>query len=197
VLFGCSMIFMGCPKECISPERAYQAVHQIMSHDSVSIGDTLWLKSEMDCKAMYNHITSNSDTFCGEKFSFTLGMVKYENPDSNYIATGAVEDFSYVNDQGRIWNSKDIPSPETVNQVEFEMEGDKYVLRVGIIPLKRGYYTIAVGNGGSFEGRHCDRAKLSNKIDPNFSNMDLFIKVNNNRDFTGEDLSSFFCFEVQ
>lgn len=195
-LLGCSLVFMGCPRECVSPERAYQAIHQILFSDSISVGDTIWLKSEMDCKAMQNYVTSTTDHFCGANFSFTLGMIKYTIVESKYTANGAVDDFKIINIKGRIWNSKDIPSPDAVNQVEFEAQDDKYLLEVGIIPQKQGYFTIGLGNGGSYDGRHCDRATLSNIIEPNFSNMELFIKVNNNRDITGEDLSSFFCFEV-
>jgi hypothetical protein len=196
VALGCSLVFIGCPKECVSPERAYQANHQILISDSISVGDTIWLKSEMDCKNMYNYVTSTTDHFCGANFSFTLGMIKYTIVESKYTAIGAVDDFKTINIIGRIWNSKEIPSPHAVNQVEFEAQGDKYLLEVGIVPQKQGYFTIGLGNGGSFGGRHCDRAALSNKIEPNISNMELFIKVNNNRDFTGEDLSSIFCFEV-
>jgi hypothetical protein len=195
-LLCCSILFLGCPKECVSPERAYQAIHQILYSDSISVGDTIWLKSEMDCKDMHNYVTSTTDHFCGANFSFTLGMIKYNIVESKYAANGAVDDFKTINIIGRIWNSKDIPSPHAVNQVEFETQGDKYLLEVGIIPQKKGYYTIGLGNGGSFGKQHCVRSVLSNKIEPNYSNMDLFIKVNNNRDFTGEDLSSFFCFEV-
>jgi hypothetical protein len=196
VALGCSLVFMGCPKECVSPERSYQATHKIVCPDKIHVGDTIWILSEMDCNDMYNYVTSTTDHFCGANFSFTLGIVKYNIVESKYTSNGAVDDFKTINKIGRIWNSKDIPSPHAVNQVEFATQGDKYLLEVGLIPQQHGYFTIGLGNGGSFGRQHCDRSALSNKIEPNFSNMDLFIKVNNNRDFTGEDLSSIFCFEV-
>jgi hypothetical protein len=193
---GCSLVFMGCPKECVSPDRSYQATHRIECPDKIHVGDTIWILSEMDCNEMYNYVTAQSESFCNAKFSFTMVLLNFERSDTGYNHIGAVDLFNTVNTSGRIWNSKDIPSPHAVNQIEFGVQSDKYLLEVGIIPLKQGYFTIGLGNGGSFAGRHCDRAALSNKIEPNFSNMDLFIKVNNNRDFTGEDLSSIFCFEV-
>ncbi len=195
-IFGLSILFMGCPKECTSPERAYQAVHQIMSHDSVSIGDTLWLISEMDCNDMYNYVTSQSENFCGSTFSFTLVLQNYQSSDTIFIHKGAVDLFKIVNSKGRIWNSKDIPSPHAVNQVEFETQGDKYLLEVGLIPQQQGYYTIGLGNGGSFGKQHCDRSSLRNTIKDNSSDVELLSQVLNNRDLTNEDISNIFCFEV-
>lgn len=187
---------MGCPKECVSPDRSFQAIHRIVCPDSINVGDTIWILSEMDCNDMYNYVTGQSEIFCDANFSFTMVLQNFVRSETRYNHIGAVDLFNIVNTSGRIWNSKDIPSPHAVNQVEFGIQGHKYLLEVGVIPLKQGYFTIGLGNGGSIGSKHCDRSSLSNTIIENPSNVQLLSQVLNDRDLSNEDISNIFCFEV-
>ena len=196
ILLGCSILLMGCPKECVSPGRSYQATHRLKCPDSIHVGDTIWILSEMDCNDMYNYVTAQSESFCNANFSFTMVLQNFVWSETRYNHIGAVDLFTIVNTSGRIWNSKDIPSPHAVNQVEFGKQGDKYLLIVGVIPQQKGIFTMGLGNGSSIGSKHCDRSSLTNKIYPNASNEELLFLISNGRERTFEEKSRIFCFEV-
>jgi hypothetical protein len=158
----CSICFFcwGCPhKECIGTDKLYQFAIEIIHVDQIKVGDTVWVKSEIDCRKMLNLNTSTLDEFCNSIFTGTINQSLVVDSIPQH-STGATDKFEIINIQGSVYNNRDIPSPDRVNQLKFESTGDKYTLHFGLICMQEGKFVLGFPGGISIEKDYCERAKL-------------------------------------
>lgn len=197
VIVGISLIFIGCPKECVSPERSYIAEFNIeKKSETLKVGDTLWISSVMDCNSMFNYVTSSMDQFCEQTFSNTLylnQMVDSLQP----LTSPAVKEFDYSAIHGRIYNDKNVPSPDRVNQLEFSRVENKYLLQVGLICKTAGTFYISISPGGSFENNQCDRSSLDIHITNSNRSFEIYEAYITPRIMTDYEKKYFYVFEVK
>lgn len=191
------LLCTGCHwKECTSPDRAYVAEHLILHPEAINVGDTIWISSEMDCDSLENLYTNTLDQYCSNKFSFPMNVVQFEPDSANKQGSGAVHDFDFVNIHGRVYNARDIPSPDFVNQVEFELVSKIYKLHFGMVCKTKGIFFIALSPGGAFGKDHCDRAGLDNIILNQERGQEMYIRYRKPHEVTERDLIHRYCFEV-
>jgi len=193
ILFLCT----GCPwKECTSPDRAYGAEHTIFHKNKIKVGDTIWIESMIDCNKMLNLITNTEDVFCGQDFSFNLGISKLI--DSIRPTTiGSLNDFNFIKESGNIYWDSTIPGKDYFMQVEFEKKSNSYQLKIGLAPKEKGRYLVTTSPGGSFGKDHCDRSSLDNIIVNEDRGHEIYIEYRSPQELTERDLRNIFCFEVQ
>ena len=141
ILLGCSLIFMGCPKECVSPDRAYIAHFNITHEDIIKVGDTIWIESMMDCKNMFNYISQSNEEFCNQVFSCNL-FVNYMVDSLKPMTAPAIHMFDYLAEFGRVYNDRSIPQPDRVNQLEFDNLNEMYKLKFGLVCKNSGRFYI-------------------------------------------------------
>ena len=192
------LIFWGCPwKECISPDRLYLAQFTFVHNEHLQVGDTIWVNSVMDCNSMGNLLTSTTDSYCNQVFSFPLGVVKFTINDTIKESEGAISAFEFVQIKGTVYNDTNIPSPHIVNQVEFDFQNNKYELLFGVICKYPGSYYLALSNGGAIGNNHCNNAKLTNEILNTDRGQDLFIEFRSPIEVTQRELDHIYCFIVK
>jgi hypothetical protein len=192
-----AIMVSACPwKECTSADRAYLAEHLISHPETINVGDTIWVTSQMDCEMLENLITNTLDHYCESKFSFPMNVVQFEPDSSNKPGRGAVHDFDFINIHGRVYNARDIPAPDFVNQVEFNLVSKQYKLHFGMVCKIPGIYFIALSPGGAFGKDHCDRAGLDNIILNPERGQEMYIQYRHPHEVTERDLRNRFCFEV-
>ena len=166
-LLAFAIINSGCPKPCIEANLSFNVNSQITpDHDSVHVGDTIYLVSsfsttliEQSSGQMINYSNSTG-------IGSTLNVSSL--PLGDTIAKDAVFDFDYENVRGRIYNDRSIPRPDGVQQIAYEEANGMYVLKVGLIPKKKGNYILGVGNGlsnGRKKNNNCEKASFNIMLD--------------------------------
>jgi hypothetical protein len=197
LLLCSALLFLGCPwKECTSPDRAYAAEYQLAYPETIQVGDTIWVTSQMNCERLENLITNTLDHYCNNTFSFPMRVVQFEPDSSNKPGRGAVHDFDFINIHGRVYNDRSIPAPDFVNQVEFGLVSKEYKLHFGMVCKIPGVFFIALSPGGAFGKDYCDRAGLDNSIQNEERGQDMYIRYRYPHEVTERDLKDLFCFKV-
>ncbi|MCJ8164721.1 hypothetical protein MKJ04_07690 [Pontibacter sp. E15-1] len=166
--FAAALTLTGCPDPvCFNPEPVYSfavTAHFTPEQDSIQVGDTLYLISEFPSTMRpvggQEAVVYTNSTGIGN----TLGVLELT---PNKSTLDAVYSFDYFNVDGMIYNSKKIPTPERAQQIRYKEEGEKYILKVGIIPKKRGTYSLIIGSGlsnGRRTGDECSKASFSTSL---------------------------------
>lgn len=191
-----TLVFLGCPKECVTPERSYVAEFTIDHQKSYIVGDTIWFYSEMDCTNMYNSFTNTYDKFCGQTFNSTIflgQMVDSLRP----LAGPGLESFDFVVITGDVYNDSNVPSSDRVNQMRYAQKGNSYIIHFGLVCKNTGSFIVGLPKGGSFGSDHCDRSSLDIKILNENRNLRLYedyIYPNFDSEY---GMRNFYVFEVQ
>lgn len=160
-----ALTMTGCPEPlCLNPNPTYSfnvPAHFTPEQDSIRVGDTLYLVSEFPSTmipvggqeaVVYTNSTGISNT---------LGVLEL-TPNKNTL--DAVYSFDYFNVDGMIYNSKEIPTPDRVQQLQYKEVGEKYILKIGIIPKKSGVFSLIIGSGlsnGRNTGDKCTKATFA------------------------------------
>lgn len=198
LIISMAIVIYGCPPgECVSPNRSYLAQHSFEVKNSIFVGDTIWFNSSMDCEQMFNQITSSFEQFCGHTFSFTLGLTHFEGNTSEGNFGPALDRFEFITIQGKIYNDRNIPSPDHFNQVQFEQINNFYKLQFGLVCQEKGNYIFSLRPGGASNAKHCDRASLDNIITNEERGQDMYIAFRHPQEVTDHDLRNIYCFEVR
>ena len=198
LLFLIIFIWGGCPcKECISPDRSYLAQFTFDHRDNLQVGDTIWVSAAMDCNAMFNLLTSETESYCNRDFTFPLGVVKFTINDSIKESEGAISDFEFIQIKGKVYNDPNIPSPHVVNQVEFAFKDYKYEVLFGVICKNPGNYYLALSNGGAFGKDQCDNTILINEITNPERGQDLFTEFRSPISVTQRELDHIYSFTIK
>lgn len=88
-------------------------------------------------------------------------------PKGDTIARDAAFDFDYVSINGKIYNDRNIPSPDRVQQITYQESNTGYILKVGIIAKQTGTYILGLGDGlsnGRKKSHSCEKASFSTSI---------------------------------
>ncbi len=165
-LLGVVILNSGCPKPCIDANYSFAVNLQITpDFDSIKVGDTVFLTSSFP--------TTLTDQASGQTFDYskstgignTLAVSKL--PQGDTIAADAVFNFDYISINGRIYNDRNIPRPDGVQQLTYEEINGNYFLKVGLIPKQRGIYILGLGDGlsnGRKKSRSCEKASFNVSI---------------------------------
>jgi hypothetical protein len=153
-IIAAALILTGCPTPvCLNPNPTYSfavTAHFTPERDSIRVGDTLYLVSEFPSTMIPVGGDQPVDYSNSTGIGNNLGIRKLE---PSRVITGAVFDFDYISIDGEIYNSRDIPSPERVQQLRYGEKSGMYRLKIGMIPKAKGIYSLAIGFSGLSNGR--------------------------------------------
>lgn len=160
------IINSGCPKPCVEATLTFNVNSQIVpDKDSIHIGDTLYLESTFPTNLIEQRSGKLMDYSNSEGIGSTLAVSSL--PPNDTIAKDAVFDFEYISISGKIYNDRSIPRPAGVQQLTYGESSGNYVLKIGLIPYKKGIYILGIGNGlsnGRKKGKSCEKAAFNISI---------------------------------
>lgn len=202
ILLYCLLAFVilintGCPKPCIEAEYSFAIQSQITPDmDSVSIGDTIYLISSTPT-TMKELSTGMEVDYSGATIGSNLSIAEALNGTN--VPRDAVFDFDYVSIKGGVYNDRNIPRPDGVQQLKYEEINGRYELKIGIIPKKRGLYAFGVGNGFS-TGRNkknvCEKASFSISLNNTDQHLYLYREIDPSHQFTDFESKRIYYFKV-
>lgn len=192
------VINTGCPKPCVEAVYSFAIQSQITpDSDSINVGDTIYLISSIP--------TTMKDLGTGIEVDYSRATIGSnlsiaEALGGTNIPRDAVFDFDYVSIKGKIYNDRNIPSPDGVQQLNYEEINGRYELKIGIIPKKRGLYAFGVGNGFS-TGRNkknvCEKASFSISVSNTSQHLYLYQEIDSSHQFTDYELRRVYYFKVK
>lgn len=170
-----AFLISGCPKPCIEANYSFAVNAQIVPDlDSIKVGDTIFLTSSFS--------TTLTDQLGGQKIDYSNStgisntLAVSELPLGDTIAKDAVFDFDYISINGRIYNDRNIPSPDRVQQITYQESNDEYILKVGLIAKQVGVYILGIGDGlsnGRKKSHACEKASFSTSINNTLQHFNL------------------------
>lgn len=161
-----TIINSGCHRSCVEANFSFSIDSQINPDiDSIKIGDTLYLTSSFS--TTLTDLSSNKlvDYSNSTGIGSDIHVSKFEPADTS--TKDAVFDFDYISVTGQIYNDRNIPSADGVQQLTYQQTNGNYELKVGFIAKKTGDYILGLGNGfsnGLNGNRRCDKATFSISI---------------------------------
>src|SRR5438874_6663466 len=138
------MWVQSCKRPCVEATYQFQMTESFSPEiDSVRLGDTLSVQS--------SHSTIFSDSSNGSirQVNFSNSLLStnvriLQFPDTSSSVIGAVANFNIMIDNGKATGNDNIPS-ENRGFYYQELNSD-YVLKLRFIALKKGTYSMSVGN---------------------------------------------------
>jgi len=203
VLFflGYLTIYSTCKKRINCNDTIYSFEASIKAFpdlDSINIGDTIWLELTSPTN-LRDVISGNTIDFSGAEnfgnairiFEFTGGSV------SDPGGVGAVFDFDYKLIYGTFLPDNHLPNEN--RDYRFAEIGNEYKLKLGIIPKKKGVFTISPGNATNVYTKKnpCDKANFS--ITFANTNQHLYFYEQNRPGYTPSqyERTHMYCFKVK
>lgn len=155
-------ISASCRKKCISMHYnfAIDTTNIYPEFDSIAIGDTLFFSSKTSTQLTNLLDGKKIDYSKSPNFGSIIGFTELVGLSQT---NASVDDFSIFPIKGKIYTDNNVPSPETVKQVIFAEEGGEYLLSFGIIPKKKGIYTIGTADLPDVV-KDCNRSIITMKI---------------------------------
>src|SRR3982751_2966330 len=102
---------------------------------------------------MKDMVTETEVDYSGaDNFGSTLSIGKLVA--GNVIPVDAVFDFDYISLKGRVYNDRNIPSPNGFQQLSYQEISGNYELNVGLIAKQKGIYALGIGDGLSLGRKH-------------------------------------------
>jgi hypothetical protein len=159
-IVGIALLFLSCGKPC--KEVTYQFFMReafIPERDSIHVGDTIYLESV--------HATTFTDSLNGNNtqinFSNSLlgsNLRVLQFPDTSTFVIGAIPDFNIAALNGMASGNDNIPSEN--KGFYYQEINSQYILRLQFIALKKGIYSISLGNsiGVIKGGQDCEKASF-------------------------------------
>ncbi len=201
LLLLCSILFMGCPKECINVTHSFEGkFYYTPEKKQLVVGDTLWLASSFSCKSQFNSLTGKYEEFCGAKnLGTTLNMLKLGNDKINDVIE-AVDSFKFVSVKGEIYSAGTEYQNKAVKQVKFEQFDTSYIFRCGIIPQKKGIYYLGIGNAVNVNrgsSSDCEKASYSFTVGNSTNNIELYYTFKGNTNISDYEKPRGYWFEVK
>lgn len=161
-----AIILSGCPKPCIEANYSFAVNSQIIPDlDSIKVGDTIFLFSSFPTSLKDQRTGQTVDYSNSTGIGNTLSVS--ELPQGDTIAKDAVIDFDYISINGRIYNDRNIPSPDRVQQITYQESNGNYTLKVGLIAKHIGKYILGLGDGlsnGRKKSHSCEKASFGVSI---------------------------------
>lgn len=182
-LMGITSLFFltACPDPCLNgPKYSFSIeAHFTPELDSIQVGDTLYLVSEFP-KKLIPHGSQDVVDYANANISGSLTV--FELVPNQQFAKGAVFSFNYVSLAGQIYNSREVPDPDGIQQFNYQELGDKYQVKFAFIPKKKGIYGMGILSTSSPNrsgGESCDGASFRTTVsnsDINLNYLDEFNK---------------------
>ena len=134
-------LLTGCHKPCTLPNYDF-SVSDFFSpeKDSVTVGDTLWLISNISNVQVDINSGAQVDFSGAENLGFNLVVSDISKFRSQ---RGAVDSFDYTKRHGDIYTHPS-SNPQGIKQLSFEKTMASYMLEVGLIAKKKGSYLLTV-----------------------------------------------------
>jgi hypothetical protein len=169
LIIAACLILTRCPTPmCLNPNPTYSfevTAEFTPEKDSIRVGDTLYLVSEFPSIMIPVGGDQPVDYSNSTGIGNTLGINKLE---PNRVISDAVYNFDYISIDGEIYNSRDIPSPDRVQQLRYVEKSGMYRLKVGLIPKAKGIYSLGIGFSGLSNGRKsgdkCTKASFPTSV---------------------------------
>ncbi len=200
IAFTVAIVLCSCPsKVCFDANYSFNVNSSIKPDlDSIHVGDTIYLLSSFP--------STLKDQNSGQEINYTeatnigsdLRIGRLE--DGNPIPVDAVADFNYVSVNGRIYNDKNIASPNGIQQLSYQEINGMYLLKIGVIAKRQGIYALGVGNGlstGRKGGRGCEKARFNVTLDNTAQHVYYYQKWRPDYTLTESDLKILYCFKVK
>ena len=154
------LINSGCPTPCVEANFSFAVNSQFSPDlDSIKVGDTIYLTSafsttltDLSTNTLVNYNNSSG-------ISSDVYINRYDSIDNS--SNDAVFDFNYISIKGRIYNERNIASPDGVQQLTYQEDTGNYELKVGFIAQRKGDYIFNLGNGlsnGLSDNKKCEKA---------------------------------------
>lgn len=189
----------GCPKPCIEANYSF-VVHAHITHDidSINMGDTIYLISSFPTTLIDQNTHAKVEYSGATNIGTTLGVLQLSTKDS--LGKDAVFDFNYFSLNGRVYNDRNISSPDGVQQLIYEEVNGNYELKIGLIPKTKGTYVFVIGNGistGRNNSRSCEKANFNITFENTKQHIYLLYNWNPNAQFYGDGQSRVYYFTVK
>lgn len=167
ILFG-GIIFLnfGCPKPCVEANYTFAVTARFTPDmDSIKIGDTIFLESTFPTTLQETQSGRLIDYSGALDIGNSLSVLQLLTSDT--LAKDAVSNFSYASLIGKIYNDRNIPRPDGVDQLVYSQTGNSYKLNIAIIPKVSGVYGLGLGNGlsnGRTNSNSCEKASFNTTV---------------------------------
>lgn len=184
--------------DCSNITYTFQAaVKAYPDKDSIGIGDTVWLESnipvslnDISTKKQIDYSGANNLGTVVSLDRFTGGSIA--DPGTIYAAN----EFKYVLLKGKIVENKILP--DRIKEYLFIESNNQYSLKVGIVAQKKGIYILGFGNSKNVY-RYSDKCTKAQYL-INFENtkQHLYLYQNNRPGYKieGLELTNTYCFKV-
>lgn len=161
-----NIFLAGCPKPCIRINYSFSVDARITPDlDSIKVGDTIYLVSSFPAELKDQRTGELVNYSNSAGIGNTLAISNL--PTGDTIAKDAVFDFDYISIDGRIYNDRNIPSPDRVQQITYMESNGTYNLKVGLIAKQPGVYIIGLGDGlsnGKKKNHNCEKASFNTNV---------------------------------
>lgn len=193
------LINTGCPKSCVEANYSF-AVHSHIMPDmaNINIGDTIYFVSSFPTQ-LQDQNTSTLINYSGAKSIGSTLAVRQLITTEN-LAKDAVFNFTYFSVMGTIFNDRNIPSPDGVQQLVYQEVNGRYELKIGLIPKVSGVYVLGMGNGISVSrngSAGCEKASFNITLENTNQHFDLLYAWNPNAQFYGDGKSRAYYVKVR
>jgi hypothetical protein len=149
ILFFCFVVFSfgTCRKSgvgCTGSVYGFEAKAKIINHsDSINIGDTIWL----EIVSPVSQIDANTGQIINYSKAANLGTaIGFGELVSPTMPVYAANDFKYVLQKGQ---KLDNPNVNVVREYLFSENQLNYEFRLGIIPTRKGIFSIGLSNAAN------------------------------------------------
>lgn len=192
-----AVVCSSCHKLCVP--RNFNFMGGVASvfpdKDSVSIGDTLWIKTSLPINYKYWQPGTDSGVY-------NLGGAKYVETDIHLSslnglqnATGAVDSFSFVGATKGSFESNPL-ALHFAKTIKYSQDQDIYDFSFGIIPMKRGIYCLTIID--IYQAmKKCDKISVSIVMTNNESHLYYLSEIYYGGGvIDATDLTHSYCFKV-
>ncbi len=161
----------GCFRNCKDAKYQFSMVDSFAPEtDSLRIGDTLWARS--------THSTTFTDLLTNAQVNFSnsnigVNLRILNLPDTSQQVAGGISDFDILTIDGNEVGNDNIPSQN--KNFYFEEKKNSYLLKLALVPKKKGTYCISFSNsvGVVHRKKGCEKAGI--EIDNSNTNNHLYL----------------------
>lgn len=166
-------------------------------HDSIRVGDTILLQSLIPFQLQEQQTGATINYTNAKTIGSDIRIGRLENDAS--VSVDAVNDFNYFSTLGSIYNDRNIPSPDGVQQLRYEATGEGYQLKVGFVAKRTGVYAFGLGDASS-NGRNsshsCEKAAFHVSLTDTDQHVYYYEKWRPDYTLTNDDLQRIYCFKI-
>lgn len=200
LIIAIASTFTTCKKSglgCANADYSFKAsVGAYPDRDSIHIGDTIWIKSNIPGSLVDQISSQTIDYSNANNLSLSVQVLKFtggsiNNPGASYSANR----FSYFPFIGTQINDPFIEGQRTFSFLE---QNYFYNLLIAIVPKERGIYLMAISNAVNVYRKSDKCTKANYEINFENTNQHLFFYQNNRPGYNinGYEKMHSYCFKV-